>query len=176
MMKWSIIQLQKSRDNGLLIDEMVDMSRLEARDTQIRHLPPVHVTGRADVGSDKVTFHLDVKGTMILPCSRTLVDVEYPFQFSLLETFIVKASSFGDYEENEDVHLVEGDVVDLNPVLEEEILLEVPMQVISEEADEHTIATGKGWELQSEEQASVKEDKVDPRLAGLADFFKSDKN
>lgn len=176
MMKWSIIQLQKSRDKGLQIDEMVNMSHLEARNTEIRHLPPVHVTGRADIGSDKVTFHLDVKGKMILPCSRTLVDVEYPFEFSLLETFILKASSFSEYEENEDVHLVEGDVVDLNPVLEEEILLEIPMQVISDEADEHTISAGKGWEFQSEEQASAKETKVDPRLAGLADFFKSDNN
>ncbi|MFK2824898.1 DUF177 domain-containing protein [Bacillus sp. B190/17] len=175
-MKWSIIQLQKFRDKGLAIDEMADMSQMKARNAEIRNLSPVHVTGRADIGSDKVTFHLDVKGTMTLPCSRTLVDVEYPFEFSLMETFIVKASSFSEYQDNEDVHLVEGDVVDLGPVLEEEILLEVPMQVISEEADEHTIPSGKGWELHSEEQAAPKEDKVDPRLAGLADFFKSDKN
>ncbi|KAB7707958.1 DUF177 domain-containing protein [Bacillus aerolatus] len=174
-MKWSIIQLQKFRDTGLVIDEMVDMSHLEAREAEIRSLPPVHVTGRADISADKVTFHLNVKGCMILPCSRTLVDVEYSFEFSLMETFILKASLFSEYQENEDIHLVKGDVVDLKPVLEEEILLEVPMQVISEEADQHIISSGKGWEYQGEEQAPAEENKVDPRLAGLADFFKSDK-
>ncbi|KKB39241.1 YceD family protein [Bacillus thermotolerans] len=173
-MKWSVIQLQKFRDKGLEIDEMVDMSHLTSRDTDIRKLAPVHIEGRADIGTNKVTFHLNVEGQMVLPCSRTLVDVDYPFNFSLTETYLLKASLAEEYQESESVHLVQGDVIDLQPVLEEEILLAVPMQVISEEADEHVLSSGKGWDYKDAESDTEEEAKVDPRLAGLADFFKSD--
>ncbi|WP_203362214.1 YceD family protein [Bacillus sp. REN10] len=173
-MKWSIIQLQKFRDKGLVLDELVDMSVLQERDPQIRNVAPVHVTGRTDISPEKVTFHLQVKGQMTLPCSRTLVDVEYPFDFQMTETFLLKPSLFSEYGDEDEIHKVQGDVIDLAPILEEAILLEVPMQVLSEDADQHVIPSGKGWEYHSQEQSVSKEEKkVDPRLAGLADFFKS---
>ncbi|WP_100330813.1 YceD family protein [Bacillus xiapuensis] len=172
-MKWSIIQLQKLREKGLILDELADMQSLKDRDPQIRDITPVHVTGKADISPEKVTFHLQVEGQMILPCSRTLVDVEYPFDFQMTETFLLKPSLFDESEDEESLHKVQGDVIDLAPVLEEAILLEVPMQVFSEDADQHLIQSGKGWEYHQEEQLSKEDKKVDPRLAGLADFFKS---
>lgn len=174
-MKWSIIQLQKFRDKGLIIDETADMDYLKQRDPEIRQILPVQLTGRADISPEKVTFHLNVKGEMILPCSRTLVDVKYPFDFEMIETYLLKPALFDEY--GDDVHKVEGDVIDLSPALEEEIILQVPMQIFSKDADQHLTPSGKGWEYHTEEEQSKEdgEKKVDPRLAGLADFFKSDK-
>ena len=58
-MKWSTIQLQKFRDKGLQVDETVQLSdQLKEMDPQIRDAGPIDVQGRADISSEKVTFHL----------------------------------------------------------------------------------------------------------------------
>ncbi|HZG71601.1 MAG TPA: YceD family protein [Chondromyces sp.] len=175
-MKWSVIQLQKFRDKGLQIDEMVDLPELKKRDPQIRHIDPVHVTGRGDISSEKVTFHLRLEGEMILPCSRTLKDVPYPFDVQTTETFLLKSSSYSEYEE-EEVHQVQGDVIDLKPIMEEILLLEVPLQVFCEDADDDFSFSGKGWELQDDDSGSQgeTEEKLDPRMAELAKFFDQNK-
>ena len=50
-MKWSIHQLNKLRNKGLTLDEMVDVSELKEVEKDIREINPVHVTGRVDFGS-----------------------------------------------------------------------------------------------------------------------------
>ena len=61
-MKWSIIQLQKFRDKGFPIDETVDLNDIKEIDPQVIEVSPIHVTGRADIGSNRVTFHLHIEG------------------------------------------------------------------------------------------------------------------
>lgn len=80
-----------------------------------------------------MTFDLHVEGTLVLPCARTLVDVHYPVDLKSTETFLLEPS---DYEgaEDEEVHVAENEVIDLIPVMKELILLDIPMQVFSEEA------------------------------------------
>ncbi|QFT88758.1 hypothetical protein FIU87_08885 [Bacillus sp. THAF10] len=171
MLKWTIFQLNQLQHKGLHIDETVDVSDITAH-SDIRSVDAVHVTGRADLSSKKATFHLTVEGRMVLPCSRTLVDVDYPFTIKTTETFLFQP---GEYEsEDEELHLVEGDQVDLMPVIREAIILEVPMQVFSEAPDQEKAApqSGKDWEVVTEEETK---EKVDPRLAGLAKFFEKDK-
>ncbi|WP_433749465.1 YceD family protein [Falsibacillus pallidus] len=180
-MKWSTIQLQKFRDKGLQIDETVNLSdQLKQMDPEIRDVHPIHVMGRADISSEKVTFHLTISGSIVLPCSRTLVDVDYPIDIQTTETFLLKPSDY-EREGDEELHPVNGELIDLTPVIQEIILLEVPMQVFSEEAsDDQSLPSGNDWEVLTEEQVQQLEEKdeqkVDPRLAGLSEFFKQDKN
>ncbi|HDU1145003.1 TPA: DUF177 domain-containing protein, partial [Listeria monocytogenes] len=77
---------------------------------------------------------------------------------------------------DESWHVMEQDMVDLTPVVEELLLVEIPMQVFSEDALEMSnLPRGKEWEMKTEEgnllEQIAKEPKVDPRLAGLANFF-----
>lgn len=163
-MKWTLSQLQKYRSKDFPIDEMVNVDEIKETDQTIRHVSPMHVTGRADIDSTKVTFHLNIKGHLVLPCSRTLVDVNYPIDVETTETFLLKGL---DYETEEEVHQVKGEVIDLMPVLNEILLLEVPMQVFCDDhtSEEGAPQSGKGWEVIHELE---KQDKIDPRLAGLA--------
>ncbi|MGG3451430.1 YceD family protein [Domibacillus aminovorans] len=174
-MKWSIIQLQKYRDRGLEIDEMVDLTELTTLDNDIRRISPVHVTGRVDIRHDQVVFNVKATGEMIVPCSRTLVDVPYPFDIALTERFLLKPEE-GESYETDDVHLPEGNVIDFRPFLEEAIILEVPLQIFSEEADKHVVQSGKDWTFYEKEEELPEKEKpaVDPRLAGLQNFFTSD--
>jgi len=165
--KWTIHQLHQMQHKGLIIDEKVDMSDLKQVDKTIRDISPVHIQGRADLSSTKFTFHLKISGEMVLPCSRTLVDVVYPFEIITTETFLLKDY---DYAADEDTHVVQGEVIDLTPIIKELILLEVPMQVFASEENIEGAApqSGKDWEVVTEEQLK---NKIDPRLAGLAKFF-----
>ncbi|MED5074995.1 YceD family protein [Anoxybacillus geothermalis] len=174
-MKWTVQQLRRFQHKEMAIDETVDVSDLKQIDTLIRDISLVRVQGKADVGSTKFTFHLTLSGTMVLPCSRTLVDVTHPFSIKTTETFFVDGGDVA--ETDEDTHIVTGNMVDLNPIIRELILLEIPLQLIADNpgadgAPQH----GEGWDVLTEEQweKTLEEraaNKVDPRLAGLAKFF-----
>ncbi|MFC5734859.1 YceD family protein [Cytobacillus gottheilii] len=166
-MKWTLSQLQKNRSKDFLIDEIVNVDEVMKIDPNIRRASPMHVTGRADIDSAKVTFHLKIQGHLILPCSRTLVDVKLPIDVSTVETFLLKDIGY-DMEE-EEVYQLKGDVIDLMPIIHEILILEVPMQVFCEDSgDEGAPQSGKDWEVIQEQE---KKDSIDPRLAGLAQFF-----
>lgn len=170
-MKWTLSQLQKFRSKGLPIDETINMDEIKETDPTIRRVSPMHITGRTDIDSTKVTFHLNIKGSLVLPCSRTLVDVDYPINVETTETFLLKVSEYETDEE--EVHQVKGDVIDLKPIIAEILLLEVPMQVFCEnKTEEGAPQSGNDWEVIQEQD--LKEKKVDPRLAGLAKFFENE--
>ena len=150
-----------------MIDEVVVMDVIKETDTTIRKVSPIHLTGRADISATKVTFHLRIEGYLILPCSRTLVDVKLPVDVETTETFLLNDQEYGVEEE---VYQVKGDVIDLEPIIREILLLEVPMQIFCDDGASQDGApqSGKDWEVIEEHE---KVEKLDPRLAGLAKFF-----
>jgi len=169
-MKWTLSQLQKYRNKEFLIDEVIQMDEIKNVDSTIREVSPMHITGRGEIDATKVAFYIKIEGYLILPCSRTLVDVKFPINVETTEIFLLHEST---YQVEEEVHQVKGDIIDLTPVIQEILLLEVPMQVFCEDAESEDAApqSGKDWEVIDEDaQAS----KIDPRLAGLAKFFDND--
>lgn len=176
-MKWSIHQLRKHRQGPLLLDEAVDLDSVKNRNDEIRAISPVRVSGTCSIGEKKLTCQLRLEGSMILPCARTWEDVDYPFSVDSVEQFSWDQETL---QTDDEIHPVEGEVIDFTPVLEELILLEVPMQVFCEDADEKTRMEGKGWSYTTDEQLEAERqeesaEKIDPRLAGLANFFDTDK-
>jgi uncharacterized protein len=171
-LKWTLSQLQKYRNKDFSIDEIIRVDEIKEDDPTIRKVSPMHITGRGDIDSTKVTFHLKIEGHLILPCSRTLVDVLLPINVETTETFLLKGSV---YETEEEVYQVKDDVIDLMPIIREILLLEVPMQVFCEDVDSEEAApqSGKDWEVVHEEDQSKK---VDPRLEELAKFFDKSKS
>ncbi|ULT58478.1 YceD family protein [Neobacillus drentensis] len=171
-MKWTLNQLQKYRNKDFIIDEIIRVDEIKQVDPTIREVSPMHITGRGDIDSTKVTFHLKIEGHLILPCSRTLVDVKLPINVDTTETFLLQGSV---YETEEETYQVKGDLIDVTPIIREILLLEVPMQVFCEDVDSEEAApqSGKDWEVVSEEDQSKK---IDPRLAGLAKFFDENKS
>lgn len=169
-LKWTLSQLQKYRNKDFLIDEIIRVDEIMEDDPTILEVSPIHITGRGDIDSTKVTLHLKIEGHLILPCSRTLVDVKFPIDVETTETFLLQGSVF---ETEEDVYQVKGDVIDIMPIIREILLLEVPMQVFCEDVNNEDAAPkfGKDWEVIHEEDQSKK---IDPRLAELAKFFDGD--
>lgn len=174
-MKWSIHQLQRYRKGAMPLDETVDLESIKQRNPEIREITPVHVTGSCTIGAKKLTCHFRLAGTLTLPCARTWEDVAFPFSIESDEEFSWDEAI---YSMDDEIHPVIGEVIDPTPLLEELILLEIPLQVFSEQADEMKHAEGKGWSYSTDEEYNATlrkemETKVDPRLAGLAKLFES---
>ncbi|MCE7794718.1 YceD family protein [Salipaludibacillus sp. CUR1] len=169
-MKWSVQQLLAFKQKGLQIDESVDASKVKEIDREIRDITPVRVKGETFIANDSVTFQLDISGSMTLPCARTLNDVEYPFSMQATEIFLL--DEWATFEEDEDVHELKDNTVDLMPYVQERILLEKPMRVFSDKKEGPAPESGNGWELTTKDEPQ--KEKVDPRLKELEKFF--DKN
>ena len=167
-MKYSRLQLLRAKGNQISFDEMISFD--ESAFTKMDHIRGLHdvaVSGNIhyDVNAERVNADLDIEGVMILPCSLTLEDVEYPFATSSSEVF-----SFVKCDDAE-VHECKGDVVELLPVIFQLILFERPLKVVKEGAYQYP--KGNGWEVMREEdyvRTKEEERPIDPRLAKLKDF------
>ncbi|TWT04734.1 DUF177 domain-containing protein [Planomicrobium sp. CPCC 101079] len=172
-MKMAIQQLQKHRKDGMPIDETVQLDAVKKRNSDIREISPMHVTGHCTIGSQQITCNIHLEGMLILPCARTWEDVEFPINIDSVEVFSWSEKDKGSKDDN--VHFVEAETIDLKPVLEELILLEIPIQVYKEDADQAVITGGNDWSYSTDEQVEAEKEeapkKPDPRLADLAKYF-----
>ncbi|MBM7552868.1 YceD family protein [Thalassobacillus pellis] len=170
-MKFPLQKIKQAGQEPLEFEEDVNVQELEEMNNDIRRIPPVHVKGQAVMQGEEITFQFTIDGEMILPCARTLVDVEYPFHVEALEVF--SSSPFYNEEDESEIHPVNGEVLDLTPYIKENILLEVPFRVFSDkqEAYEKAPQEGQGWQLLTEQP---EEKKVDPRMAKLQSLLNDD--
>ncbi|MGE7621940.1 YceD family protein [Viridibacillus sp. NPDC096237] len=172
-MKWAIPQLSKYRQNGMPIDELVQLDDVMKRNPDIRQITPVHVKGHCTFGASQITCHFQLTGTLILPCARTWEDVEFSFDIESDEIF--SWSETVDENDYDNLHVVEGEVVNVDPVLEELILLEIPMQVYKEDATIPAPKNNSDWSFSTEDELAYRKQndtkKIDPRLANLAKYF-----
>ncbi|MFD1038765.1 YceD family protein [Virgibacillus byunsanensis] len=165
-MKFSLGEIQrKAYNEPFSFDGEVDVSELETMNNDIREIKPVRVNGQSTVQGNEIFFSFSISGLMILPCARTLVDVPYSFEIQAREVFSTTSYYTDDEEENE-IHPIDGEVLDLTPFIKENILLEVPYRVFSDDVDAQKVtpSKGSGWEFISEEN---KEKTIDPRLKKL---------
>lgn len=138
-----LTRLRNKIDNILNIDFTYSFSEEELKNTEIKKLDNVKIVGYVRRNSlDEMEINLTISGTMVLTCSITLKDVNYDFNIELDDTL--------------DRILEENDkkmqnTIDIFPIIWENILLEVPMKVVSEDATlEKT--EGDGWKLITEDE------------------------
>lgn len=153
-------------------NEVVHVTDLEALNNDIRKIDPVKVTGTCFMQGDQIIFSFDINGQVILPCARTLVDVPYALQLHATELFTTSAH-VDDMDKDDDVHFINGEVLDLMPLIKENILLDIPYRVFSKDVKNHEqVVKGKGWAVVSEQmnQKKNKDEKetIDPRLQKLS--------
>lgn len=151
----------------------IDVSDLESEpNNDIRKIGNVHVEGFYTVDGLEIIFSFTITGKMILPCARTLVDVTYPFSIKATEIFSTSEHMDED-DEKDGVHQVLEEMLDLTPYIKENIILETPYRVFS---DEKPIEKGTGWEFyQEDEMQEEKEASIDPRMAKLQQLLHRDK-
>lgn len=169
-MQWAVEELKRLGNRTLKFDEYVNVDDILDKNGEIRQISPVRVQGHVIVSKTLISFHLHISGTMVLPCSLTLVDVDYPFSIETIESFQLNEYVEVDEAENEYIHPIEGQFIDLMPIIKENVLLSIPMKVVHPDAK--ILESGEGWEFVTGEK---KKDAIDPRMAKLAEFFNKDK-
>lgn len=92
--------------------------------------------------SDELEVNLSVDGVMVIPCAITLKPVKYPFSTEINEEIV---------EEDEKNDKNYGNTIDIFPIIWENILMEIPMRVVSDEAKDLKLE-GDGWKLITEEE------------------------
>ncbi|WP_141336515.1 DUF177 domain-containing protein [Paenibacillus sp. tmac-D7] len=136
--------------------------RLEARD----------VEGAAEVDGE---LEIDVEQS----CSRCLAPVAQHVTVPFHETFVKgeekaidEESDEDEEDDDDDVLYVTGDRIELKPYLAEAVMLSLPFIPLCKE-DCKGLCPVCGTD-RNERECGCKQEKVDPRLAGLADFFKNE--
>lgn len=179
-MKFPLAEIRKNAVHSIFtFENEVDVSEVKELHEDIRAISPVQVKGECFVDVDRYIFSFTITGEMILPCARTLVDVPYPFRLKEVEIY---AHETGDADEiDEIIFPIEGEVIDLMPSIRENILLNVPYRVFTddEEALSNVLSKGKGWALTLEEDEQDDKnqgDRIDPRLMKLQSFLDNKKD
>lgn len=175
-LQFILSQIRKEAfEKPMTFDESVEISELKTLDTDIREAKKAQVFGTCALDGDEIIFSFNIVGKVVLPCARTLVDVPYDFHIKATEIFST-SEYYGKEEEEEDIHFLEGEVIDLHPLILENILLELPYRVFTddEEALKNATLKGEGWSFTDEEELDKTEDKIDPRMKKLQQLLKDD--
>lgn len=127
--------------------------------TDIRKISPIKVSGYILNNNEDYELNINVTGTMILPCARTLKDVEYPFNIDIDEII-------GENDDNS-LEIIQNRL-EIFPIIWQYILVDVPLRVLAPDAKEESLE-GDGWRLITEDD---EKEVIDPRLAKLKDYIK----
>ena len=134
-MKWSLLELKIPRDTANVRRSVELKNQLIKRDGQIIDLSPVKITGMMSVGKHEYLLHYRVETTITLPSTRSLTPVALPMDFTVDELFMTP-EQFQRRDEmipEEDVLIIEGQTISLDDSVADNLLLAIPMQVLTEE-------------------------------------------
>lgn len=159
-MKIDLLKVKYSGSNN--IDETITIDQSYYKNTSINDLSKIRVVGDIDYNDDD-TFNLGltVSGEMTLPCNITLEDVVYPFIIEITE--IIDQTN----NKNEDYIKIINNILDIMPIIWQNIVVEIPLRVVSPKA-KNVKLEGNGWKLLNEEEIKSE---LDPRLSKLKDLL-----
>ena len=167
----SFEQGQKTFDLSPLLTGETDRVALERRwaDTPEQNgisLSGLSFSGECRRAADEILLTGKIACQMHSVCARCLAPVSAPFQTDL-SLLLLKEP---DDQEERDVWLYQGESADLYGAVEETLLLDLPLRLLCRE-DCKGLCPKCGKNLNEGDCGCVKKE-IDPRLQGLADFFK----
>lgn len=171
---------QEIRKNpvGLAFDQELDLLKeLQKRNPEILDLKNVTATGRVAYDTGLYVLDYQLSYTIVLASSRSMEPVELQESYPVTEVFAEDVQSDADIEAlEEDLILpIEGGKIDLSESVADNILLNIPLKVLTpeEEAGQGFIE-GNDWKILSEEEyqaaQAIKKEENSP-FAGLQGLF-----
>ena len=171
---------QEIRKNpeGLAFNQELDLLKdLQKRNPEILDLKNVTATGGVAYDTGLYVLDYQLSYTIVLASSRSMEPVEIQESYPVTEVFAEDVQSEADIEAlEEDLILpIEGGKIDLSESVADNILLNIPLKVLTpeEEAGEGFIE-GNDWKILSEEEyqaAQVIKKEENSPFAGLNGLF-----
>ena len=160
-----VIDLSKlfyNQVESIEINDSVDIPVDYYKDNNdIKDVSKVKIKGEIYDNGENCTVSINIKCNLTLICSISLKDVNYPIDINIEENI----SENGEDLENFDKII--NNSIDLLPIIWQNILVEVPIKVVSPDLEEKNIY-GEGWKFVTTEEENKE---VDPRLEKLKDFL-----
>ena len=157
------IELSKLSNTKYNVDQDISFNEDIYKDTEIKGLKNIHVSGTINFDfEDNLIINLKLTGIMMLIDSYTLDLVDYKFSCDIDESIDNKELNLLKVVKNNE------NILDISSILWQNIVLEVPISYTLEK--DHSNIKGEGWELVDE-----KKEKIDPRLAKLAELLEEGK-
>ena len=127
----------------------------------IKDISKVEIEGDISENGENYSVNLNIKCNLTLVCSVSLKDVIYPIDINIEEIIGENGNNLEDFDK------IINNSIDLLPIIWQNILVEVPIRVVSPDIEEENIY-GDGWKFITKEEESKE---IDPRLSKLKDFL-----
>ena len=159
-MNIDITSLKTRNNNVVEFSNSLVFPKEKLDETELKDLKNVEVKGSIKRNlTDAFDITLNIQGIMVLPCALTLKPVDYPFTINV-------EGNLEELLQEIDNHNTLGNIVDILPIIWENILMEIPMRVISDDANIDE-AHGEGWQVINDLEADI----INPALEKLKDLL-----
>ncbi|GIQ68687.1 DUF177 domain-containing protein [Xylanibacillus composti] len=152
------------------IDAQLELKDASKMRQEILQVSPLQVKLQASGSQGIATVEGEGAAELEVQCSRCLDTYKSELRFPILERFRQPTSESEASEEDEDIHELESDQIDLRPYVEEAFWLALPFVYVCRE-DCQGLCQVCGTN-RNERDCGCSQDRIDPRLAALQDFFK----
>lgn len=158
-----IIDLNELYKKGIvIIDENVEMG-IKDSSLGIKKLENLKLLGKITYNDfEELDINLKLTGTMYLLDAMTLEEIPYGFESNIEESLAENEINLEKYIDKS------KNILDIQEILWENIVLEVPIRVRKDDSD--VSLEGEGWQLNKEDK-----EEIDPRLAKLTELLKDRK-
>lgn len=161
-MKFDLTRLKSGIEMYIPVEITYDFDKEQLEGTDLISLEQVHIVGEITKNSlDEYELSSTITGTMVLPCAITLKPVHVPLH---CEIEVNIADFMRETQENS---IICENTLDIFPIIWENILMEIPMKVVSEDISDRTLS-GNGWKVVS---GPVHEQETNPELEKLKDLL-----
>ena len=140
-----LTKLNSGIEEYTTIDLSYSFSKEELKDSEILELNDVKIYGTISKNSlNDYYLDLEISGIMVLPCAVTLKPVNHDFNIKISDNLNELLS-----EIDKNIKKVEN-LLDIFPIVWENILMEVPMRVVSSDVSDVPLE-GNGWKYIKED-------------------------
>ena len=140
-----LTKLNSGIEEYTTIDLSYSFSKEELKDSKILELNDVKIYGTISKNSlNDYYLDLEISGIMVLPCAVTLKPVNHDFNIKISDNLNELLS-----EIDKNIKKVEN-LLDIFPIVWENILMEVPMRVVSSDVSDVPLE-GNGWKFIKED-------------------------
>lgn len=158
---FNIIDLKKQSD-GLSFDRQLDIKEaLLERDPSILDIADVTAVGHISYDAGLYLLNYQLNYTITLPSSRSMEPVALVESLPISEVFIEEADvrEKAELVEEDLVLIIEGDSISLEESVIDNILLNIPLRVLTEtEEQEDQMPSGSSWSVLTEEQYQAQQE------------------
>lgn len=154
-MKWSLNELKKFQNQVIDFTDKINLkSEILSRNSEVLDLSEVTIVGTITVNRFDYILSYEAAYQIVLPSTRSLEPVKINEVLKVDEVFMTEIQyQQSEVTENEEIFILEKDLIDLKESLADNILLNIPIQVLTAEEQEGAgFISGNNWEVLSEEE------------------------